>query len=162
MAGKSLNIGFISFRFSGTDGVSLETAKWAEILEEMGHKCFYFAGECDRPQDRSMIVEKAHFQHPEIKRRHQGFWNSEERSHEDGLWITEQRESLYRDVSRFVGEFSIDLLIPQNLFSYPLNIQKTSGMPWAWNPMNGSSFNQRGWSSEKELNILSNSSAVWI
>ena len=125
MAGKSLNIGFISFRFSGTDGVSLETAKWAEILEEMGHKCFYFAGECDRPQDRSMIVEKAHFQHPEIKRRHQGFWNSEERSHEDGLWITEQRESLYRDVSRFVGEFSIDLLIPQNLFSYPLNIPLT-------------------------------------
>ena len=29
-------IGFISFRLAGTDGVSLETAKWAEVLEEQG------------------------------------------------------------------------------------------------------------------------------
>ena len=41
---KHLRIGFISTRFSGTDGVSLETAKWARVLEEMGHTCFYFAG----------------------------------------------------------------------------------------------------------------------
>ena len=46
---RSINIGFISFRFHGTDGVSLETSKWAEVLEEMGHKCFYFSGLSDRP-----------------------------------------------------------------------------------------------------------------
>ncbi len=31
--GLSKNIGFISVRFAGTDGVSLETAKWANIFE---------------------------------------------------------------------------------------------------------------------------------
>lgn len=29
---KSLNIGFVSTRFKGLDGVSLESAKWAEIF----------------------------------------------------------------------------------------------------------------------------------
>ena len=43
MITRPLNVGFISFRFAGTDGVSLETAKWAEILQEMGHSCYYFS-----------------------------------------------------------------------------------------------------------------------
>jgi lactate dehydrogenase-like 2-hydroxyacid dehydrogenase len=29
-------VGFISTRFAGTDGVSLEAAKWAEVLERLG------------------------------------------------------------------------------------------------------------------------------
>ena len=34
------NIGFISFRISGTDGVSLETKKWASVFEKRGGTCF--------------------------------------------------------------------------------------------------------------------------
>ena len=60
------NIGFISTRIAGTDGVSLETGKWVEVLEEMGYICFYFAGELDTPKDLSMLSPKAHFTHPEI------------------------------------------------------------------------------------------------
>ena len=33
----SHKIGFISTRFAGTDGVSLETQKWATIFERLGH-----------------------------------------------------------------------------------------------------------------------------
>ena len=40
-----LNIGFVSTRFAGIDGVSLESSKWAEVLEDLGHLCFWFAGE---------------------------------------------------------------------------------------------------------------------
>ena len=29
------NIGFISTRFSGTDGVTMETSKWAEVLRKI-------------------------------------------------------------------------------------------------------------------------------
>ena len=53
---SSHRIGFISTRFAGTDGVSLETSKWAHVLEEMGHVCYYFAGQCDRPAERSRVV----------------------------------------------------------------------------------------------------------
>ena len=62
------NIGFISFRISGTDGVSIETLKWAEIFEKNGHKCFYIAGELDLPGEECFAVPELHFQHPEIKR----------------------------------------------------------------------------------------------
>jgi hypothetical protein len=60
-------IGFISTRFSGTDGVSLETEKWATVFKQMGHECFYFSGESDRPEDSSIVVPEAHFKHPDIE-----------------------------------------------------------------------------------------------
>ena len=64
MTPSSHNIGFISTRFAGTDGVSLETAKWAVVLERLGHTCFYFAGECDRNVDRSFVIPEAFYRHP--------------------------------------------------------------------------------------------------
>ena len=67
--GKKKNIGFISTRLAGNDGVSLETAKWADIFESGGHFCFYMAGELDedRPSERSLLVEEAHFKNPVIQ-----------------------------------------------------------------------------------------------
>ena len=53
------NIGFISTRIAGTDGVSLEIEKWADVLERNGYSCYYFAGELDRRQSISFLVEKA-------------------------------------------------------------------------------------------------------
>ncbi len=64
---NSRRIGFISTRFAGTDGVSLETAKWATVLERLGHSCYYFCGECDRPAERSHVVPEAFYRHPVIE-----------------------------------------------------------------------------------------------
>ena len=61
------NVGFISTRISGTDGVSLELEKWAAVFKTFGWTSFYFAGELDRPPERSYLVEEAHFTHPDIK-----------------------------------------------------------------------------------------------
>ena len=63
---RGRRIGFVSTRFAGTDGVSLETAKWALVLERLGHACFYFAGESDRPSERSRVVPEAYFGHPSV------------------------------------------------------------------------------------------------
>jgi hypothetical protein len=46
-----IRVGFISPRISGSDGVSLEIAKWASVLERMGHTCHYIAGQCDRQDE---------------------------------------------------------------------------------------------------------------
>jgi hypothetical protein len=51
------NIGFISTRFAGTDGVTLESGKWAEVLEVSGHKCFWLAGELDKDSDKGKKAE---------------------------------------------------------------------------------------------------------
>jgi glycosyltransferase involved in cell wall biosynthesis len=65
LAGR--RIGFVSTRFSGTDGVSLEARKWAEVLERLGHTCYFCAGECDRGPDFSHIVPEAAFNHPAVE-----------------------------------------------------------------------------------------------
>ncbi|MEE9122240.1 MAG: glycosyltransferase family 1 protein, partial [Syntrophobacteria bacterium] len=57
------NIGFISTRFAGTDGVSLEAAKWAQLLWERKHASYWFAGELDRDPSSSMLVPEAFFDH---------------------------------------------------------------------------------------------------
>jgi hypothetical protein len=46
-----MKLGFVSTRFAGTDGVSLEAMKWAEVLEEDGHEVFWFSGRSDRPDE---------------------------------------------------------------------------------------------------------------
>jgi glycosyltransferase involved in cell wall biosynthesis len=120
--GRSINIGFISFRFLGTDGVSLETSKWAEVLEEMGHKCYYFSGQSDRPSDRSMVVEEAHFLEPENRAYSSNFFDSTQRTREETAWIHSRREYFKEHLYSFVNEFKLDILIPQNILSFPLNI----------------------------------------
>jgi hypothetical protein len=42
-----MNIGFVSTRLAGTDGVTLETIKWARICRDLGHNVFFCAA---RPQ----------------------------------------------------------------------------------------------------------------
>jgi len=61
-------IGFVSTRFAGTDGVSLEVRKWVHVLEELGHECFFFAGESEWEEERSIVVPEAHFNHLTIRK----------------------------------------------------------------------------------------------
>ena len=41
-------IGFVSTRFAGTDGVSLEAAKWAKVFWDNQDVSFWFSGKSDR------------------------------------------------------------------------------------------------------------------
>ena len=59
-------VAFLSTRIAGTDGVSLEIAKWAHVIERMGVECYYFAGQCDRPPQRTALIDHAHFNDPEV------------------------------------------------------------------------------------------------
>ncbi|MFQ5945714.1 MAG: glycosyltransferase family 1 protein [Anaerolineae bacterium] len=112
----------MSTRFAGIDGVSLETSKWAEVLEEMGHTCFYFAGLCDRPGERSLVVPEAFFGHPKVRTRHDGFWGKTRGDPETNRWLHQTRDLLRRQLERFVGEFKIDMLIVENVLAIPLNV----------------------------------------
>lgn len=117
-----LNIGFVSFRFAGTDGVSLETEKWAEVLEAFGHRCTYFAGECDRDPEVTMLVPEAHYRHPEIEAHHQRFFGQEQRSPEDTQWIHEKTAYLKAQLYAFKEKFNLQVLITENSLTIPLNI----------------------------------------
>ena len=116
------NIGFISTRLAGTDGVSLETSKWAEVLEGMGYMCFYFAGELDKPKDRSILSPKAHFEHPEVSAINRYVFTHITRSEDMTDKIDKLKKELTYDLKRFIKTFEIDLMIVENAFAIPINI----------------------------------------
>ena len=118
----SKRIGFISFRLAGTDGVSLETAKWAAVLEQVGCECYFMAGELDTPQERSFLEEKLHFQHPEIKEIYNECFGSTTRSAVLTSKIHEMRHYLKARIYEFIKTCEIDLLVSQNALTIPLNI----------------------------------------
>ena len=116
------HVGFVSTRLAGTDGVSLEVRKWAYIFEQEGWTCFYLAGELDRPAERSMLVEKAHFTHPEVDEINRHCFGVETRSPKITRSIHDIKRELKEQLYAFIEQFHIDLLIPQNALSIPMNI----------------------------------------
>ena len=95
----SRRIGFVSTRFAGTDGVSLETAKWAAVLESIGHTCFYFSGQCDRPDELCYLVPEAFYRHPTIDAINQtvytGTWGSVHTGRQTHPEIEEQHQDFF-------------------------------------------------------------------
>lgn len=118
----SKRIGFISTRLAGTDGVSLETRKWAEILSEEGHTCFYMAGELDTPADRSMLVQECHFTHPEVLETHRQSFGQIRREAGTTRRIEHLKWTLKDALHNFVRDYKLDLLIPENALAIPLNL----------------------------------------
>jgi glycosyltransferase involved in cell wall biosynthesis len=119
MRGK---IGFISTRFAGLDGVSLETKKWAKILEEEGFECYYFAGELDLPEEKSFLAEEAHFKHPDIEDIYNECFGTDTRKSSVTRKIHEIKKKLKNSIVDFINKFEIDLLIAENSLTIPLNI----------------------------------------
>jgi len=109
-------IGFVSFRLSGTDGVSLETMKWAEVLERMGHTCYFMAGEVDHRPDRSFVVPEAHFTHPEVRRSYEMAFNNPLRPRELTTSLHDLRETLKDSVYEFVEGVLITHIIRTQQF----------------------------------------------
>jgi glycosyltransferase involved in cell wall biosynthesis len=116
------NIGFVSFRFAGTDGVSLETAKWADVFEQLGCNCYYLGGELETPAERSMLVEELHFKHPDIRRLYQESFEGGPRPSHLTAELHEYRSFLKKRIYEFTRAFEIDVLVPQNAVTIPLNI----------------------------------------
>lgn len=116
------NIGFISTRIAGTDGVSLEIEKWASVLERNGYNCFYFAGEHDRPAEICFQVDEAHFDHPDIQKVSNECFGSHKRPGEISRLVQDVKDHLKEEIYRFVSEFEIDLIIPENILAIPMNI----------------------------------------
>ena len=122
MTVSTSRIGFVSTRFAGTDGVSLETEKWATTLTNMGHECFYFAGECDRPQNRVMVVPEAHFNHSDIESINEDLFDDYVRSSKTTGMIQAFRFHLKQHLYQFIETFEIDVLIVENALAIPMNV----------------------------------------
>ena len=119
-----MHIGFIATRLAGTDGVSLEVAKWVRVLQRMGHETFYCAGELGGYAADGTLIPKSHFLHEDIQRINaRGFGQNADKDprrllHEIGLLTSE----LHDPLDEFVQANRLDLIIIQNALAIPMNL----------------------------------------
>jgi glycosyltransferase involved in cell wall biosynthesis len=116
------NIGFVSTRFAGTDGVSLESSKWADIFQQNGHNCFWLAGELDRERANSILVREAHFQDEQNRWINEHVFGKKGRTMQVTRTIHDQRSQLKFRLHDFIKQFNIDLIIAENALTIPLHV----------------------------------------
>ena len=116
------NLGFVSTRFAGSDGVSLESDKWARMFELDGHRVFWFAGELDRSESCSMLVPEAHFSHPDALRIGEAVWGRLVRPSDINDLIKSMAELLRSKLYEFTRKFDIDVLVVENAVTIPMQL----------------------------------------
>lgn len=116
-----MNIGFLATRLAGTDGVSLEAAKIAAILERMGHHVYYCAGELSDCGPEGRCVPELHFAHPSIRAIHDAAFGKT-RPHGLDALIRESAARLRPQIKGFLRDYAVDVLVVQNAAAIPMNI----------------------------------------
>ncbi len=115
-------IGFVSTRLAGTDGLSLESEKWSNILTDLGYECTYFAGLNDRPPERTYLVPEAHFKHPAIDALSEELFGRRTRSSRTWQVIQASKDQIKDHLYKYRKQFDVRLLIVENALSLPMNI----------------------------------------
>ena len=116
------NIGFISTRFAGTDGVSLEAGKCAEVFKRNGHACFWFAGLLDREPANCFLIPEAAFQHEKNQWIDRQIFGKKRRDAPVTDAIYELKDYLKKQLYEFIRQFKIELVIAENILSIPMNL----------------------------------------
>ncbi|MFN2155233.1 MAG: glycosyltransferase family 1 protein, partial [Anaerolineae bacterium] len=107
-----MNVGFVSGRLAGTDGVSLETAKWAEVLRRMGHQVFYCAGELEKDGPPGLLVPEMYFHTEDADWIVDHAYGTTE-PHPDLFPKIDHYAALFGEcLQQFIAAFDIDVLIP--------------------------------------------------
>jgi len=117
-----LNIGFVSTRFAGTDGVSLESNKWSKVLEENGNCCFWFAGELDKNEKICFLESKANFKDQQNCIINSQLFGNQKKSVNIAKTIHSIKTRLIDRLKTFLKLYHIDTLIVQNALAIPMNI----------------------------------------
>lgn len=115
-------VAFVSTRISGTDGVSLEIAKWADVIERMGVECYYITGLSDRPPEKTVLIEEAHFDHPDILDMTRRAFGVEVRSPRLTKDIIQMSDKIRNELDRAIRDLDIDVLIAENALTIPMNL----------------------------------------
>ena len=115
-------LGFVSTRFAGIDGVSLESTKWARVLESHGYTSYWYGGILDRVPASCMLVPEASFAHPEIASINVEVFGKLTRTRQMTRKIFDLSELLKATLYDFVEKFSIDILVAENALCLPMNI----------------------------------------
>src|SRR3990172_1375540 len=119
-----MRIGFIATRLNGTDGVSLEVEKWAQVLQRLGHELYYCAGELGGYASGGTLIPTLHFAHQSIfKLSRQAFESGESIDAEQiGDEIYATADEIRAPLRAFIRKNNLDMIIVQNALTIPMNL----------------------------------------
>jgi glycosyltransferase involved in cell wall biosynthesis len=116
-------IGICHYKIGDTDGVSLEMDKWKVVLERLGHTVHLCGGDLGKAE--GFLIEELYHHRENIERIHRNaFDRLTDYESEAALEreIFEVVERIEQGLCSFIDEFSIDLLIPNNIWSIGVNL----------------------------------------
>ena len=117
-----LKIGFVSTRFAGIDGVSLEASKWARVLESQGHTCFWFAGELSKSEHISLLADQANFKDEQNQWINNQLFGNHKKSLRLARNICNYKSTIASRLKLFIDMYRINLLVVENALAIPMHI----------------------------------------
>lgn len=117
-----LSIGFVSTRFAGIDGVSLESSKWARVLEDEGHTCFWFAGENTKSEHISLQVSQANFKDDQNQWINRQLFGTHKKSLQLARIMCDYKSAIASRLKLFIDMYQLDLLVVENALAIPMHI----------------------------------------
>ncbi len=115
-----MNIGFVSTRLAGNDGVSLETAKLAAVLQRHGHAMAYLAGELESGLP-GIEAPALHFEDT-IAEALGARAFSDVADASLLADIARRAATVSEPINAFLDQYQIDYLIVQNAFAIPMQL----------------------------------------
>ena len=115
-------IGMVGTRFAGLDGVSLEAAKLATVLEDDGHSVVWFAGELGDRFRPGVTHPPAHFSHPDVHRLQAELFGTAPLAPTTSEELRDRTGELKAALHRFLRDFEVDALVVQNALCLPMNV----------------------------------------
>jgi glycosyltransferase involved in cell wall biosynthesis len=137
-----MRIGIIIGRIGGVDGVALETEKWIEVMQRMGHEIFILSGQYEeRPMDNhyeTLVPEMSFFSPESYWSQKKAFFYPETNPSELIDHIDLYSKVIYKKILEWIREKKIELIISENASCLPSHLEmglaiknavKKSGIP---------------------------------
>ena len=117
-----MKIGFISTRLAGTDGVSLETHKWAEVAGRLGHEIYYCAGQLEDDAPNPTLIPELHFCDPDALAIGEMVFGRLDPPLGLSSRLENATEALVAKLQAWLSSTGIDVMVVQNALAIPMHV----------------------------------------
>ena len=122
-----MKIGIIIGRIGGVDGVALETEKWIEVMQRMGHEIFILSGQYEeRPMDsryETLVPEMSFFSPESFWSQKKAFFYPETNPEELIDHIDLYSKVIYKKILEWIKDRNIELLFSENASCLPSHLE---------------------------------------
>lgn len=112
----------VGVRFAGLDGVTLESAKIASVLEQAGHDVVWFAGELGETFTPGRVEPEAHFLTVANQDLNSRCFGVTQRTAGASSMLVDAADRLTEALGSFLDDFEADAVMTQNALAIPLQL----------------------------------------